>query len=199
MPPMIIPCRTNMRWICARRAPIDIRIATSRCFSITSITKHNQNVERGDELNQPDGDDADHLFEPKRVQQRAVLIHPCAGDEIRSYDAFGFACHGRGLKYVVEAQFNRVHNVVEVEHVLRGIERSKRPAGIEAVEAGLKDPGDAKVVKAGNDAHRRQFALIADDGDRVVHGNAELLRQIGTEHCLIVKSGLIKCPRAILF
>src|ERR1019366_8965170 len=106
--------------------------------------QHDQNIERGHQLDQADGDDGYRALHAQRVQQLAVALHPRGGGVARAGNLFhGWGDFG-GAVQIVHLQLDLVDDVLERKRLLRGFDGNETPVVVDVVEAGFKGAGDAE-------------------------------------------------------
>ncbi len=140
-----------------------------------------QDVERGDEDDQADGDKGDEALEPQGMEESFVLLHPVGGHEAFAGGVFEFARDGVGLVDVIDAELDDRDEIAEAEEALSVGETREGPGRIVIKEAGVEDSGDAEAAVFGDHAEGSEFALRAGDEDDVSDCCAEIVSHVFAE------------------
>src|SRR5262245_39584892 len=163
---------------------------------VTALLHHKQNergddVQRGDDDDEADGDGDRHFLEAERRKQRLVQIGPILRD-IHAAQSLGHVIgDARRVVDVVHAKLNQLDHVHAGQPLAEG-QGHEAVRGIELIQTEVVDAADAGASRPWQHTHRRQGALRRDERDKIAEVHAKLSGEIlADENCRRLVFGFV--------
>src|SRR5262249_5524001 len=108
--------------------------------------QRDENIQRGDQLNQPDGNDGYDALHLERTQNLLVALLPGHRGVFGTGGLFDRLRELFDAIQIVDIDLDLIDHVARAQEALCWHERRKRPFGVDLVEAGLENPGHAEAA-----------------------------------------------------